>query len=103
MVWGIGVASGATIGAILIKFLDTKFLPPLLVIFIISAIARAIVIIWWVPKIKEIRETKKCSMHKALRYLLFKKTKHTLIEETHAIVSIKKYLETKPCTQKYLK
>ncbi|MFH1327120.1 MAG: MFS transporter [archaeon] len=95
MVWGIGVALGAGVGAFLIKFLHSSFIEPLILIFIISAIARIIVAIWWLPKIKEVRETKKFSIDKALKHLIFKGAKLTLIEEAHEIMSIKRYIQTK--------
>ena len=57
--------------------------------------ARAIVAIWWLPKIKEVRETKKFSVHKSFKHLIFKEAKPTFIEEAHEIMSIKEYFEKK--------
>ena len=48
---GIGTFLGAGLGAILIKYLTTS-IKPIIIIFIISAITRAIFSIWWIPKIK---------------------------------------------------
>jgi len=95
MIWGIGVFLGAGLGALLIKFLNTSFLEPIIVVFLISALVRAIVAIWWLPKIKEVRETKKFSAQKAFKHIIFKEAKPTLLEEAHEIVSIKDYLATK--------
>lgn len=90
-VWGMGVAIGAGIGAFLIKFLQTETIAPIIVIFILSGIARAIVAAWWLPKIKEIKNKRKFNTSKAIKNIIFKQTKPTLIEEAHEIFSIKKY------------
>jgi len=92
MVWGIGVALGAAIGAILIKYLNTTILAPIVVVFIISAVARALVVLWWAPRLKDMQKTQKVSTRKALRDIVFKHLRHTLIEETHQIMSIKRYM-----------
>jgi len=95
MVWGIGIAIGAGIGAFLIYALKTSFIEPIIAIFIISALCRAITVVWWLPKIKEVRETKKFSIHKTFKQIIFKGAKATLMEEAHEIVSIKRYFEEK--------
>jgi len=95
MVWGIGVFLGAGVGAILIKFLNTSFMTPIVAIFLISAIARAITAIWWLPKIKEVKKTRKFNSKKAFKNLLFKEAGPTISHELHDITLIKKYLETK--------
>jgi len=92
MLIGIGTFLGAGLGAILIKFLNTNILEPILIIFIISSIVRIIVMLWWVPKIKEIKKTKKLGP-KAFKNMILKDAKPTIIEEAHEIVSIKDYLE----------
>ncbi len=92
---GIGIFLGAGLGAILIKFLTVSFIEPLFLIFILGSIIRMIVVFWWLPKMKEIRKTKKFDSSKTLKNIIFKQAKPTLIEEAHEIMSIKKYLETK--------
>jgi len=91
MLNGIGIFLGAGLGALLIQFLDTSFIKPLFLIFIISGIVRTIVVIWWLPKIKEIRKTEKFDSSKALKNIIFKEAKPTLLEEAHEIMSMKKY------------
>jgi len=95
MVWGIGVFLGASLGAILIKFLDINFIAPITAIFFISAIARAATAIWWLPKIKEIKKTQKFNTKKVFKNFLFKGAKTTISHEIHEIISIKKYFHTK--------
>jgi len=92
MLNGIGIFLGAGLGALLIKFLDTEFLEPIFVIFIIGTIARILVVLIWVPKLKETRKTKRFDT-KAVKHILFKEAKPTLLEEAHEIASIKNYLE----------
>jgi len=58
MFWGIGLFLGASLGALLIKILDTNFIQPIILIFIIGALARAASVIWGLPKIKEIKKQK---------------------------------------------
>ncbi|MFA4953546.1 MAG: MFS transporter [Candidatus Pacearchaeota archaeon] len=91
MLIGIGTFLGAGIGAFLIKYLTTS-IEPIIIIFILSAVARAIFAIWWVPKIKEIRKTEKFGGKKALRNLIFKEAKPILTEEAHEILSIHRYI-----------
>lgn len=88
---GIGVFLGAGIGALLIKFITTTFIEPILLIFIVGGIARMIVVFIWLPKIKEIRKTEKFRGKKALKSLILKQAKPTLIESIHEVVSLKKY------------
>jgi MFS family permease len=95
MLWGIGVALGAIIGALLIKFLHTGFIEPIIAIFLLSAITRAIVTLWWLPKIKEIRKTKKFKTEKVLKHIVLKEAGPTIAEEIHELASIKKYLNPK--------
>ena len=95
MLWGIGISLGAGIGAALIKFLDTSFVEPIVLIFIISAIIRLIVVVFGLPKLKEVRKTKKLGGIKGFEHLLFKETGRTILEEVHELKSIKRYLHTK--------
>ena len=92
---GIGIFLGAGLGALLIKFLTISFIEPIFFIFILGSIMRMIVVFWWLPKIKEIRKTGKFNSSKVFKNLIFKQSKHTLIEEAHEIMSIKKYLRVK--------
>jgi len=95
MLNGIGIFLGAGLGALLIKFLTISFIEPLFLIFIVGSIIRMIIVFWWLPKMKEIRKTKKFDSSKALKNIIFKQAKPTLFEEAHEIMSIKKYLRVK--------
>lgn len=95
MLNGFGIFLGAGFGAILIKFLTISFIEPILFIFVLGGIARMVVVFWWLPKMKEIRKTKKFDSSKTLKNMILKQAKPTLIEEAHEIMLIKKYLETK--------
>ena len=50
-----------------------------------------IAVAWWVPKLKEVRKTKKLTS-KRLQKTLIKEIKPTLIEEAHQISSLGHYL-----------
>ncbi|MCK5624421.1 MFS transporter [Candidatus Pacearchaeota archaeon] len=92
MLWGIGVFVGAGISALLIKYLPTWIFEPIITIFIISSIARMIAVAWWVPKLKEVRKTKKLNSKK-LKKTILKEIKPSLIEEAHQISSLGHYLK----------
>lgn len=95
MLNGIGIFLGAALGALLIKFLTVSFIEPLFLIFIIGSITRMIVVFWWLPKIREIRKTKKFDSSKVFKNIIFKQARPTLLEGVHEIMSVKKYLNTK--------
>lgn len=95
MLNGIGIFLGAGLGALLIKFLTISFIEPILMIFLIGAVARMIVVFIFLPKVKEIRKTKRLISSKALKNIILKEAGPTLHEEVHEIISIKKYLEMK--------
>jgi len=92
---GIGVFFGATLSAILIKFLTVSFIEPLFLIYIFGGIIRMIVVFWWIPKMNEIKKTKKFGSSKKFKNILFKQFKSSFAEEAHEIMSIKKYLRMK--------
>ncbi len=95
MFWGIGLFLGASLGALLIKILDTNFIQPIILIFIIGALARAASVIWGLPKIKEIKKTKKFTSSKAFKEIIMKEGAPTIHEEVNDIIHIKKYLYLK--------
>jgi MFS family permease len=90
---GIGIFLGASLGAFLIGVIKTSFIEPIILIFIIGSILRMIVVFIFLPKIKEIRKTKKFDSKRVLKHIIFKEAKPTISEEVHEIMSIKKYLE----------
>ncbi|MBI2044717.1 MFS transporter [Candidatus Pacearchaeota archaeon] len=95
MMWGIGVFIGATVSAILIKFLNTSFITPIIAIFIISAIARALVAAIGLSKIREVRKTKSIPNTKSFIHIVFKGARPTLVHEVHEVTSIGSYLRMK--------
>jgi len=82
-------------GALLIKFLNTSFMEPIVLIFFLGGIARMIVVFFGIVTIKEIRKTKKIKNLEELEDVIFKSAKPAIHEEAHEIMSIKRYLETK--------
>ena len=95
MMWGIGVFIGAIISALLIKFLNTSIVTPIIAIFIISAVARALVAVIGLSKIKEVRKMRKVGSAKNFFHVIFKGARPTLVHEVHEITSISHYLRMK--------
>lgn len=92
MVVGIGVFLGAGLGAILIKYLNTTWIEPLILIFIISGILRMLVVISMMPLLKEVRKKEKLPGTRALGHIILKEAKPTIIEDVHQLMSIKGYM-----------
>jgi MFS family permease len=90
MLWGLGIFFGAGLGAILIKYLSFKIIEPLFAIFILGAIARMIVIFFWLPKFKEVRKIKPFKMN-YFKKVLFKETTHSLMKEAHELAALPRY------------
>jgi len=89
---GIGIALGAALGALLIKVINTTMIDPIILIFFIGGFARMVVVFWWIPKLKEVKKKHNFQGKKALKNIILKQGKSTLIEEAHEIMSINKYL-----------
>jgi len=79
---GIGVFTGAAIGAILIENIKTSFLSPILIIFIISGVLRLIVGIIMLPKIKEVKKKARFSTEKEIK-VIARKIEYPLIKDIH--------------------
>lgn len=92
MVLGIGTFLGAGLGAILIKYINTTTIKPIMIIFLISGIARMLTVMIGIPKIKEVRKTTKFDGRQAFKNIILKEGRHTIGEEVHQIISIKDYL-----------
>ncbi len=92
MLIGIGIFLGAGLGAILIKYINTETIKPIIVVFIISSILRALVVMVGLPRIKEVRKTKRFHGANTIKNVILKEAKPTIIEEAHQIMSIKKYI-----------
>jgi len=86
---GIGTFIGAGIGAILIKFILVP--EALVIIFLISAVARMASTFYWIPKLREVQKKRKFESKSAFKRIILKEGKPTLIEEMHEIASIKNY------------
>ena len=97
---GIGVFLGAGFGALLIKFIKTSAIEPLIVVFIIGAILRMISVFIFFPSVKEIRKIKKFSFSKIVHHLKFREVGNSLSEGIHDMVSIKDYFFEKKKTFK---
>lgn len=54
---GIGIISGGIIGSLIVEFVPINFMHPLLFVFLLSSIIRGIVVVIFLPKIKEVRKT----------------------------------------------
>jgi MFS family permease len=91
MLNGMGIFVGAGIGAILIEYIHTPFMDPILFIFLISGILRMIVVGIFIPLVKEVRKVKDTG-NGGLRHLILRQFRPTVIGEVHQILSIKKYL-----------
>jgi MFS family permease len=92
MLNGIGTFLGAGLGALLIKYIQTSLLEPMIIIFVISGILRMIVVIFGIGKITEVRKTSRFDGAKSLKNVILKEAKPTFIEEAHQLMSIKKYM-----------
>lgn len=90
--WGMGIFLGAGLGAILIKFINTNFIEPIILVFILGGIVRALIALWWLPKIREIRKTEKFTGSRAFKEIFLKGAAPTIYEEVSEIIHIKKYL-----------
>ncbi|MBT3405422.1 MFS transporter [archaeon] len=92
VLYGFGIFLGASLGAFLIKILTVTVVSPIIIIFFISAIARMLVVFFSITKIEEVKKTSQFQGHKALKNIIFKQAKPTLLEGAHEIMSIKKYI-----------
>lgn len=66
---GLGVFIGATIGGLIAQFVNFSFINTFLFIFIVSGIARLIVVITVMPKIKEVRKIETKTKNNLFLYL----------------------------------
>lgn len=92
---GIGSLIGGIISAILIKNLNTTWIEPIFLIFIIGSILRFILIGFWIPKIHEAKKKKPFKNIQEFEHLIIKEIKPTLVEDMHEISAIPKYIKEK--------
>lgn len=93
MISGVGIFLGAGLGAILIKYVNTSLVEPIIAIFIIGALARMLVVYFGLSQINEVRKTRKIHSPREFTDMVLKEAKPTIIEEVHEIMSIKKYFK----------
>ena len=89
---GVGAVIGGLISAGLLKFINTSWIEPIILIFIIGSLARMIVVFFFIPKLREIKHKQKFKGFKELEHMVVKEIKPTLIEDAHEISSIKNYI-----------
>jgi len=92
---GLGALTGGIIGAILIKVVQTNWIEPIFLIFMIGSLLRMIVVGISIPKLKEIKKKKKFKNIENFKKILLKEAKPTIIEDIHEIASIKSYITEK--------
>jgi MFS family permease len=92
---GAGIFFGGLIGALLIHYVKTSWIEPIILIFIIASILRLLVVTLGIKKIKEVRHTKKFRGMESIEDFVLKESRHTLHEEFRELAHIGKYLKTK--------
>lgn len=92
---GFGSLIGGIISSLLIKYLNTTWIEPLFLIFIIGSILRFILIGFWIPKIHEAKKKKTFKNIKEFEHLVIKEIKPTLVEDMHEITAIPNYIKEK--------
>jgi MFS family permease len=90
---GIGTFLGAGLSALLIKYWEISLVEPIIAIFFLSAIIRALIVIGFLNRIKEKKKRRKIKGFSELRNVVIHQAKPVLIEEIHDIISINKYLK----------
>ena len=90
---GIGAIIGGLISAGLLKYVQPSWIEPIILIFILGAIARMITVFFFIPKLREIKHKQKFKGFKELEHMVVKEIKPTLMEDAHEIASIKNYIQ----------
>lgn len=93
LLMGMGIFLGAGLGAILIQYLNTTFIRPIILIFLISGICRVLTITIVLPLVKESKKREEFTGSSSLKNIILKELKPTLGEGVHQIMSIKSYIE----------
>ena len=85
-IMGIGIFLGAALGAVLVKYLSwITFIEVILLIFLISGIARGIVSLTMLKKFKEVRKVQKATSEKVIEDVLFHKIAQHNGHNTHSL------------------
>ena len=92
---GAGIFLGGLISAMLTQYLNTTWIEPIILIFIIASILRFFVVAFGIRKLKEIRHTKEFKGIQSIGHLVLKEAKPTIQEEFRQVMHIGKYLKTK--------
>ncbi len=91
---GIGTFLGAGLGAILIEYIPNIYsLTPIAIIFCVGTIIRMAVVFFCLDTLKESRATEKFTGIDAVKNLLIKEIKPTLLNEAQQIISIPSYIK----------
>lgn len=93
--WGAGIFLGGLISAMLIQYLNTTWIEPIILIFIIASILRFFVVAFGIRKLREIRHIKEFKGIQSIGHLVLKEAKPTIREEFKQVMHIGKYLKTK--------
>ncbi|MGD9276771.1 MAG: MFS transporter [Candidatus Pacearchaeota archaeon] len=91
LLWGLGIFFGSGLGALLIKFLNTSFIESIIFIFILGGVLRIFSILFWLPKIKEVRKTRSFRSSRAFKEIILKQAIPTIHGEVRDVMHIKKY------------
>jgi MFS family permease len=90
---GVGTFVGASISAILIKFIPFNFfIKPIILIFFLGSFVRMIVIYFFMGNLNEIRKTKKFTGANIFKRMFLKESFSTLKHEANQIMEIPKYV-----------
>ncbi len=92
---GGGALIGGLIGALLIGIIETTWIEPIFLIFIIGAIARMLVVWFWIPRLRETKKKKSIGGFRGFGRTILKEAKPVLVEDLHEIIEIKDYLQEK--------
>ncbi len=92
---GIGSFIGGLIAAYLMNVINTSWIKPIYLIFLIGFFARIVVVAFWIPKLKEIKKKENLKKFKDFSNTILHEAKPTLVEDMHEIFAIKEYLEEK--------
>jgi MFS family permease len=86
---GIGIILGGLLGSYIIQYIPITFMYPILFIFLLSFIARGIVVIVFLPKIKEVRKIEVKPIYNAKTMPMYKWLYDILLREHSKLKALK--------------
>ena len=89
---GIGIFIGATLGGLLAQYLTITFMNILLFIFLVSGLVRLAVVIFMLPKIREVKTVKKPKSNPLIYIKEIRPIKGIIYEAVHDITKVKKII-----------